>query len=67
MEVWLEEAKKQMLPKTKLQEAVQYCLNLWQALLTYAQDGNLTIDNNASERMMKQTAVGRNYVHLFIM
>jgi transposase len=34
-------------------------LNNWAALCRYVEDGNLPIDNNAVERMLKLIALGR--------
>src|ERR687884_126875 len=34
-------------------------LNQWQALVRYAEDGALSIDNNISERTVKIPAIGR--------
>ena len=36
-----------------------YALNQWQALCRYTQDGRLTIDNNVSERRLRDQAIGR--------
>ena len=48
-----------MLPKTKLGEAIQYCLNQWHKLVRYTLDGYLTIDNNRTERVIKPFVIGR--------
>ncbi len=40
-------------------QAVPYALNQWQALCRYTQDGRLTIDNNVSERRLRDQAIGR--------
>jgi transposase len=43
--------------------AIQYALNRWEALLTYANDGMVEIDNNAAERALRGVALGRkNYL-----
>lgn len=47
------------LPKSAFGKAVAYCLNNWDALTAYLQDGELTIDNNCAEREMKTVAIGR--------
>ena len=49
----------QVLPKTKLGEAIQYCLNQWQKLERYKLDGLLNIDNNRAERAIKPFVIGR--------
>jgi transposase len=48
-----------LLPKSALAQAVTYTLNQWQALCRYTQDGRLTIDNNVSERRLRDQAIGR--------
>jgi len=59
MHTWLEEQQQQVLPKSKMAEAINYALNQWPALCRYAEAGFLTIDNNVAEREMKQIAIGR--------
>ena len=49
----------QVLPKSKVGEAISYCLNQWQKLIRYLDDGRLNIDNNRAEREAKHFAVGR--------
>ena len=56
---WLDKAANQALPKTALGRAVQYCLNQWHKLQHYADNGELSIDNNRPEREAKAFAVGR--------
>jgi transposase len=56
---WLTEIKPAVQPKGKLQEAINYTLNQWDALTYYVNDGRIHIDNNRSERQMKPFAVGR--------
>lgn len=48
-----------LLPKSGLAQAVTYALNQWRALCRYTDDGRLTIDNNASERRLRDQAIGR--------
>jgi transposase len=48
-----------LLPKSGMAQAVMYALNQWQALCRYTQDGRLTIDNNVSERRLRDQAIGR--------
>ena len=40
-------------------QAVTYASNQWQALCRYTEDGRLTIDNNMSERRVRDQAIGR--------
>ena len=50
-------------PKSALAKACQYTINRWQALRRILEDGRLPIDNTASERELRQVAVGRaNYL-----
>jgi transposase len=48
-----------LLPKSALAQAVTYALNQWQALCLYTADGRLNIDNNVSERRLRDQAIGR--------
>jgi hypothetical protein len=50
---------KKLLPKSALAQAVVYALNQWDALCRYTEDGRLTIDNNISERRLRDQAIGR--------
>jgi transposase len=49
-----------VLPKSPMAAAITYCLNQWEALCVYCTDGDLSIDNNVSERALRRIAVGRN-------
>ncbi len=60
---WLEATRRQVSGKSGLAEAIQYALNHWPALVRYAADGRLEIDNNAAERALRAVALGRkNYL-----
>ncbi len=48
-----------VLPKEKFAEALGYLRNQWDALMIYLGDGRLPIDNNQTEQLMKQVAIGR--------
>ena len=48
-----------LLPKSPLGQAISYALGNWQALCRYVEDGDLSIDNNLSERALRAQAVGR--------
>ncbi len=56
---WLNQQRLYALPKSPLGKAVTYALNNWRALCRYLCDGELSIDNNYSERAMRTIAVGR--------
>lgn len=58
-EAWLIKSEQEVLPKTKLGEAIQYCLNQWVKLQRYTLDGHLSIDNNRAERAIKPFVIGR--------
>jgi hypothetical protein len=47
-----------VLPKSKLETALSYLRNNWDALERYLSDGQLPIDNNESERALHRVAVG---------
>jgi len=53
------EAAKCVLPKDKFAEALGYLRNHWNELQIYLGDGRLPIDNNETEQLMKQVAIGR--------
>lgn len=48
------------MPKSPERRAVGYALKNWEALTRYCGDGDLAIDNNATERAIRGVAVGRN-------
>jgi hypothetical protein len=56
---WLLVQQTQVLPKSPIAAAINYVLNQWQALNRYTTDGDLHIDNNVSERMLKLIGMGR--------
>ena len=59
LEEYLREQQALALPKSQFGKAINYALNQWEALLLYASDGRLEIDNNFSERTLRPCAVGR--------
>lgn len=54
---WLDEQN--VLPKGKLGQAISYTLNQWPKLLTYLEDGDISIDNNVTERDIRPFTTGR--------
>jgi len=52
--------REQVLPKSEAGQAIAYTLKNWAALTRYCSDGDLSIDNNATERSLRGFAVGRN-------
>jgi transposase len=57
---YLLELQAEVLPKSPEGRAVRYTLKNWTALTRYCEDGDLSIDNNATERAIRGVAVGRN-------
>lgn len=51
--------KQQVLPKGYLGKAITYALNQWPKLLTYLDDGDISIDNNVTERDIRPFTTGR--------
>ncbi|MDN0077429.1 transposase [Crenobacter sp. SG2303] len=45
--------------KSETTAAIQYALNRWEALIWYAEDGRIEIDNNAAERALRGVTLGR--------
>jgi len=56
---YLLELKQDVLPKSSSGTAVRYALNQWEALTRFLEDGELEIDNGASERANRDIALGR--------
>lgn len=56
---WLHESKKTALMKSKLGEAILYCLNQWPRLTVFLEHPNLELSNNRAERGMKEFVIGR--------
>lgn len=62
---WLGVQRRRLSAKNALARAIQYALARWEALLRYAGDGRLAIDNNAAERALRTIAVTRkNFLFL---
>jgi transposase len=50
--------------KSDLAKAILYASRRWNALVRYADDGRIEIDNNAAEREIRAVALGRkNWLH----
>ncbi len=56
---WLDGVSVSALPKSKLGEAVGYCLHQWSKLEGFLLDGRLELDNNRAERSIKPFVIGR--------
>ncbi|CBJ80685.1 putative transposase [Xenorhabdus bovienii SS-2004] len=59
LSAWLVKTRSQVIPKSKLGEAVTYLSNQWAKLIRYREDGRLSIDNNRAERAIKPFVIGR--------
>jgi transposase len=57
---YLEKIREEVLPKSEAGQAVAYALKNWTALTRYLEDGDLSIDNNHTERSLRGIAVGRH-------
>lgn len=56
---YLLEIRDDVLPKSPAAKAVRYALNQWEALSRFLEDGDLEIDNGATERANRDIAIGR--------
>ena len=60
---WMHHERNMVLPKSLIGKAIKYCTKLWTSLMTYLEDGNFHIDNNAIENKIRPVALGRkNYL-----
>lgn len=53
------EYEKKVLPKSNLGKAIRYCLNQWEKLKVYLEDGEIELSNNKAERAVKPFIIGR--------
>jgi hypothetical protein len=56
---WLDTNDVTILPKKDLGKAVGYMRKNWKALLTYMEEGYLSMHNNLSERQIRKIVLGR--------
>jgi hypothetical protein len=62
---WLTAQRRRLSSKNALARAIQYALSRWEALVRYAGDGRLAIDNNVAERVLRTIAITRkNFLFL---
>jgi transposase len=62
---WLIAQRRRLSAKNALARAIQYALGRWEALVRYAGDGRLAIDNNVAERALRGIAITRkNFLFL---
>ena len=65
LKAWLDAEQMRLPKKSAIGKAIQYSLGRWDALVRYASDGRLAIDNNPAERALRTIAVTRkNYLFL---
>lgn len=63
MKKWMQDSLGQLSRKSDAAAAIRYALTLWDALVRYADDGSIEIDNSAAERALRGVALGRrNYL-----
>lgn len=56
---WLVQKSRQVVPKSLLGKAIQYCLNQWERLAGYTDFAHTTPDNNLAENAIRPFCVGR--------
>lgn len=56
---WMNHEEMSILPQSALGEAFTYVRNQWERLTRFLKDGNLDIDNNVAERVLRNVAIGR--------
>ncbi|GLB29109.1 transposase [Lacrimispora amygdalina] len=56
---WIDSVKGQILPKSKLSDALKYAINQKEELLNYLKDGNCSISNNLAENSIRPFTIGR--------
>jgi hypothetical protein len=62
---WLTEQGRRALPKSPIGYAIAYAQSNWAALCRFPEHGELSIDNNLAERMLRAQAIGpKNYTFL---
>ena len=59
LRAYLDESMAGVLPKEAIGQAAGYLNNQWTALTRHLADARIPIDNNATEQLMKQIAIGR--------
>ena len=59
LHAWLLATREQVIDGTATAKAIDYCLKRWPALIRYADDARLPMDNNRIENQIRPWAVGR--------
>ena len=65
LHVKLTEAQPTVRPSSKLYEAIGYLLNRWDAMTRFTTDGRYAMDNNAAERSIRPSVIGRKNYEFF--
>jgi transposase len=56
---WLEANMRQVKPKSRIGKAIAYCLNHWDRLIRFLEDGRIEPSNNLIENCIRHLALGR--------
>jgi len=56
---WLDTYHPTVVPKSSLGKALNYCLNYWDGLCAFLEDGRLEADNNLTEQEIKPLIIAR--------
>ena len=56
---WLDYHLPRTLPGSLVHKAIRYCLNIWENLYVFLENGMLEIDNNRAERTIKNLVIAR--------
>lgn len=59
MKAWLDVEVIKVLPKSPMGEAIRYALGQWKALQQFLEDGEVPLDTNAIERLLRGVAIAR--------
>ncbi len=60
---WMHRERNNVLPKSPIGKAIEYCTKLWSSLMNYLENGAYHIDNNLIENNIRPVALGRkNYL-----
>jgi transposase len=60
LKVWLQAQRAKLSAHSETAKAIAYCLNRWNGLVRFLDDGRLCMTNNAAERALRCVAVGRH-------
>lgn len=59
IEKWMEATYPEVLPKSRMGQAIAYAYTLWPRMRNYLKDGKLKIDNNLAENAIRPIALSR--------